>query len=102
MGKFVIISTKRTGSTLLIELLDSHPAVLCAGEIFFPPSGSEYAFRRYVEQSAGRKFMHQILRRRLVKEFLDEFYAQDGYDAIGFKYMYSQARQLHSVNDRKL
>ena len=94
MGKFVVISTQRTGSTLLIKLLDSHPAVLCAGEIFFPASGSEYAIRPYVEQSAGRKLRHQILRSKFVKTFLDEFYAQDGFGAIGFKYMYSQARHI--------
>lgn len=94
MGKFVVISTQRTGSTLLIKLLDSHPEVLCAGEIFFPPSGSEYAIRKYVEQSSGRKLRHQLFRSGLVWEFLDDLYAQEGYGAIGFKYMYSQARHI--------
>lgn len=32
--KFVIISRSRTGSTLLMSLLDSHPNVECSGEIF--------------------------------------------------------------------
>jgi LPS sulfotransferase NodH len=94
MRKFVVISTQRTGSTLLIKLLDSHPEVLCAGEIFYPPSGSEYAIRRYIDQSLGRSLKNQIARRRLVKEFLDDFYSQQGYSAIGFKFMYSQARHI--------
>ncbi len=32
--KFVIISRSRTGSTLLMSLLDSHPNIECVGEIF--------------------------------------------------------------------
>lgn len=94
MRMFVVISTQRSGSTLLIKLLDSHPSVLCAGEIFFPPSGSEYSIRRYVERTATRKIRHQIQRSGLVNEFLDDFYSQGGYAAIGFKYMYSQARRI--------
>ena len=35
MTKFVIFTTPRTGSTLLIKSLDNHPEVLCAGEVFF-------------------------------------------------------------------
>ena len=35
MTKFVIFTTPRTGSTLLIKSLDAHPEILCAGELFF-------------------------------------------------------------------
>lgn len=33
-GKFVIISTARTGSNLLVSLLNSHPKISCHGEVF--------------------------------------------------------------------
>lgn len=92
--QFVVVSTQRTGSTMLIKLLDSHPAVLCPGEIFFPGSGSEYAIRRYVAKSGLRKLRHEIARAALVREFLDQFYDQPGCSAVGFKYMYSQARRI--------
>ena len=32
--KFVIVSDSRTGSTLLMQLLNSHPEILCFGEEF--------------------------------------------------------------------
>jgi hypothetical protein len=35
-GRFLIFAQGRTGSTLLVELLDSHPRVTCDGEIFSP------------------------------------------------------------------
>lgn len=92
--KFVVLSTQRTGSTMLIHLLNSHPAVLCPGEIFFPGSGSEYALNKYVRSSFSRRFRHQVVRPALVREFLDRFFAQEPYQAIGFKYMYSQARHV--------
>lgn len=34
MQPFVVLSTPRTGSTLLCLLLDSHPEIVCHGEIF--------------------------------------------------------------------
>lgn len=38
---FVIVCTARTGSNLLVELLDSHLDVLVAGELFNPVTGAE-------------------------------------------------------------
>ncbi len=35
MNKFVIFTVPRTGSTLLVKTLDSHPQIFCAGELFF-------------------------------------------------------------------
>lgn len=94
MRKFVIVSTQRTGSTHLVKLLDSHPSILCAGEVFYPPSGSEYAIKKYINQTYSRKIKHQLYRSGLVEEFLDDFYNKDEYSAVGFKYMYSQARKI--------
>jgi LPS sulfotransferase NodH len=35
MNKFVVFTVPRSGSTLLIKTLDSHPEIFCAGEIFY-------------------------------------------------------------------
>jgi len=35
MEKFAIFTLPRTGSTLMVKTLDSHPQIFCAGEIFF-------------------------------------------------------------------
>lgn len=79
---------------MLISLLDSHPDVLCAGEIFSPGSGSEYAIGKLASSSTRNRLRHQLTRSALVEEFLENYYAQPGYKAIGFKFMYSHARHL--------
>ena len=76
MCRFVIVNTQRTGSTHLVKLLDSHPSILCAGEIFYPPSGSEYAIQKYINQKLSRKIRNLAYRSGLVEEFLDDFYKQ--------------------------
>lgn len=35
--RFVIVTNGRTGSELLVSLLDSHPDIVCDGELFKPP-----------------------------------------------------------------
>ena len=37
--RFAILCMGRTGSTLLVDLLDSHPGIECRGEIFGPREG---------------------------------------------------------------
>ena len=47
MEKFLIISTPRSGSTVLVRSLDEHPEIFCAGEIFNTSNDihhSEYHF----------------------------------------------------------
>lgn len=94
MNKFVVLSTQRTGSTMLITLLDSHPDVFCPGEIFSPGSGSDHAIRKRVSSSFQNKILHQVHRAALVRDFLDDHYTREGYGAIGFKFMYSDARHF--------
>ena len=47
MTKFVIFTTPRTGSTLLIKSLDTHPEIMCAGEIFFFRGAAFHNEHRY-------------------------------------------------------
>lgn len=48
--KFVIISGGRTGSTLLVELLNSHPDIRCEGELLHDPLLAPYT---YIERMCG-------------------------------------------------
>ena len=41
MTKFIVFTTPRTGSTLLVKSLDTHPEIFCAGEIFLL-SGTQF------------------------------------------------------------
>jgi hypothetical protein len=62
--------------------------------VFYPQAGSENAEKKYINQKYSRKIRNQLYRSGLVKEFLDDFYNKDRYRAVGFKYMYSQARKI--------
>lgn len=94
MRRFVVLSTQRSGSTLLTSSLNSHPDVLCSGELFFPRSDTEFAMRAYRRLSLRNWLMHSFRRGALVREYLDDYYSQPGYRATGFKFMYSQSRWL--------
>lgn len=51
--RFVILTTGRTGSELLRQLLDSHPGIVCDGELLRVTPRLPY---RYVESAAVRAF----------------------------------------------
>ena len=48
--KFIILGQARTGSSLLKELLDSHPDIQCEGELFNPTC-------KYLQQSLALQFL---------------------------------------------
>jgi LPS sulfotransferase NodH len=48
LRRFIILCPPRSGSELLVSLLDAHPRVRCEGELFYPPL---YLFR-YLEGRA--------------------------------------------------
>jgi LPS sulfotransferase NodH len=83
--RFAILTYQRTGSTLLMDALDSHPEVMCHGEVFHPdavwytkayPRWSEEATRAVAERDADPR------------GFLERLYADDfGHAAVGFKLM---------------
>lgn len=50
--KFVIFAQGRTGSTLLIDLLDSHPQIHCDGEIL--DTRRRFLLRFFLEAKSGR------------------------------------------------
>jgi hypothetical protein len=95
---FLVLTAPRTGSTWLVDLLNSHPQVAAYGELLLPegsgaiPGGSQDIpyFTAFLE-ARGRPRTHAArVRRKLA--FLNELYAErDGIAAVGFKLTYRQA-----------
>jgi len=96
--EFALLSSQRTGSTLLIRSLDTHPDVFAAGELFHYAPGihhEEYRFRYW--QSGLRKLdlpLNKIVAQGRIKGHLDRFYSEaaQGVKAVGFKLMLSQIK----------
>jgi LPS sulfotransferase NodH len=91
--KFVVLTSSRTGSTWLIDLLNMQPKVEAHGELFLeqprssPAMAGRADYRRFIE-------VHGVLglaRAARVFSYLTELYR--GQSTIGFKLMYSQLRR---------
>jgi LPS sulfotransferase NodH len=101
--KFVVLTSQRTGSTLLVRSLDSSPLILCAGEIFHTGEGIQHLKYRFPHKFIGSillgKLRNTFFGRSRVRRHLNRFYASggSGVRAVGFKLMISQARQLPPI-----
>ncbi len=89
--KFAILSTQRSGSTLIYSSLASHPQIKCLGEIFLPEYKAEFSYFEHVRQKGISRPLALIRRNSLVDEFLDRLYSSSTEVATGFKYMYSHS-----------
>lgn len=80
--KFIVLSSQRSGSTLLCELLGSHPDVVMAKELFkLSGEGRNLDHKRYVPEKGS------------AEAFLADFFRSDdaaGIRAKGFKLMLNQ------------
>ena len=100
---FVVITSQRTGSTLLVKSLDSSPRIFCAGELFHPGMRTlhkEFQFP-FLQDDTGvvsRMISTWHLSSR-VREHLGYFYSQAGPEAqaVGFKLMVSQAAAYPAI-----
>lgn len=91
--RFVVVGVQRSGTTLVTTSLDSHRSVYCAGELFKmrnPRAGVDVrdgGYRNYINTSVRLKLSHHVFRRGLVRNYLDSFFNQPGFEAVGFKLM---------------
>ena len=97
MTKFVIFTTPRTGSTLLIKSLDSHPEVFCGGELFFFRGAIYHNEWRYpfLRLPIGAKLNYIVNYPKIflsLKKFLNKFFNANAKSekARGFKLMHFQ------------
>lgn len=100
--QFCIISMPRSGSNQLFTLLNSHPEVVCHGELF-NRKAIYSALRRWPEMSAAGKVAALLARSAAPRRFLDH-HVQKSRDAwpkasaIGFKlFPYHSRRILRHV-----
>ncbi len=89
-ANFVVLSTQRSGSTLLRTALDSHPEISCRGELFLPSHSQGDSFRDFVSEKKLSQISELFHRRRLVYSYLDRVYDDTLVGARGFKIMYGQ------------
>jgi LPS sulfotransferase NodH len=103
MIKFVILTTQRSGSTWVIDMLNSHPSVIAYSELFLKTSKERpvwggakdvllwKAYRQRHEAGTWRPFGNIPL----CFNYLDDIYTsqEEVIQSIGFKLMYGQLRQ---------
>jgi len=104
MTKFVVFTTPRTGSSLLVKTLDSHPNIFCAGELFFFKGSiyhneTHYPFWKF---PVGPKLNYIINYAKLfftLTGFLNEFYKtnDESIKAKGFKLMLFQTFYIPGI-----
>ena len=86
-SRFCILTTQRSGSAWLVNLLDSHPQLIALYELFLDRRGDNQNFLNFSELKLGSR------RRRpgVTGEYLTalEHYPVES-SCIGFKLMYSQ------------
>jgi len=100
MTRFVLLSTQRSGSTWVVDMLNSHPRVVAYTELFIHGAATrtKWAGERDLDfwQVAIRQPgapRGRLGRTRLLWRYLGQVYRErPGVDAVGFKLMYSQLR----------
>ena len=85
--KFIISNTARSGSSMLSTLLDSHPRVLCHGEILAAPNESAGPYHALRKQGAAIDDWLRDYREERPGAFLyDVGFNPAGNQCVGFKF----------------
>jgi hypothetical protein len=104
--RFLLLAGRRSGTTLLVESLDSHPDLECRKDVFsirrrwkyFQVDVKSGLFYPYRTASLQRKLDFLFRRTRLVESFLAETFAPTpGVKAKGIRLSYNQARKYPAV-----
>lgn len=100
MTRFIVLSTQRSGSTWVVDMLSGHPRVVAYSELLMhggqgrPKWGGDEGlvyWPTFLEQQGSPR--SRLRRAYLLWRYLGHVYAeQPGIDAAGFKLMYSQLR----------
>lgn len=87
--KFAILTQARTGSNMLVSLLNSHPKIQCFGEALNP--NSSFGYENWAQKSLLRKISNKYLRDYHVEKYLDSLLSvksPEDIRATGFKVIY--------------
>jgi LPS sulfotransferase NodH len=103
MDRFILLAARRSGTTLLLKSLESHPQIQCFKWVFqlkrpfryffeFEQPGS--LFFEYRSASIKRQIDYFFRRKHLLGAFLTDLYASvNGPGAVVVRIVYSQARK---------
>ena len=100
MANFVVLTTQRSGSTWVVDMLNSHPRVLTFSELFMhggegtPKWGGEKDipyWQTFARDEGGRRISRIFKLWRYLGRVYEE---RPGIEAIGFKLMYSQLTRV--------
>jgi hypothetical protein len=98
VANFIVLSTQRSGSTWVVDMLNSHPRVLAYSELFMhggegkPKWGREQDLPYWQTYARGK---HRITKPYWLWRYLGQAYRErPGIDAVGFKLMYSQLTRI--------
>lgn len=111
MIKCVILSTQRSGSTVLADYLSSGEDILIHSELFQvlnkqldrstnEPRHYAISYERFRKSTPLHQVAHRISRRRMIERYLRTTYqVRDNLAALGMKFMYGQAHRFPEVVD---
>ena len=108
MEKFIVLAARRSGTTLFLSCLNSHPQVYCHKHVFDVQNRFRYwvvdrrggRFHRFRTASTERKLQYMVQPKELIGDFLSEYYAPiDGVSATGVRLAYVQAIKHPEVLD---
>lgn len=86
---FVLLTTHRSGSSVLRRRLDQTPKIWIKGELARDGAVSQYSYTQLLERSRLRRWLHAVAPALGKRKFLDETFApKKGSEAVGFKLMY--------------
>ncbi len=108
MIKCVVLSTQRSGSTLLTDYLSSGDGFLIHSELFQvldsryerenEPRHYKISYERYRRRSLIRQLTHKFARKSLIEKYLTEIYRPtDEQAVVGMKLMYGQVDRYPEV-----
>ena len=87
--KFVVLTQARTGSNMLVSMLDNHPEIRCRGEVFNPRSA--FGYENWQRKTPLRQIANKYMRDYSVEKYLDSLFLlrpEDNIRAVGFKVIY--------------
>ncbi|MCW5732794.1 MAG: hypothetical protein KIS73_01630 [Enhydrobacter sp.] len=88
--RFVVLAMQRTGSTMVVSALNSHPAIYCHRELFRNDLGATAGLH-----GLDPRFHEPAFRNAHPQEYLEAIYGMDyAADFVGFKLLLSQHRPI--------
>lgn len=92
---FVVVTFPRTGSSWLMDMLDSHPRVVAYDELFYgaggPPAHARSDLSNFVHYHSRSVWARHLAVLRRVGYLRAVYRRRPGVQAVGFKLMYVQA-----------